>query len=304
VREIVDTGVELVRHIVRSQLPDCRAESVRPLGEGLDHVAYEVDGDLVVRFGHADRDGPCAPRIGREVALLGVVAGISPLAVPRPRFAVPERCCYGYDKLAGVPMLRLPPEVRARHSGTVAASLGELLGAMHGTPAAEVAHLVPTDVAPATEWLREAADLYADVAAHVPAAYDRVIRAFLDTAPPPDTGDPPVFSHNDLGIEHVLVDPDSGQVTGVIDWSDAALCDRAYDFGLLLRDLGPAALHAALARYARRDAYIHARAKFYARCALIEDFAYGLDSGRAEYAAKSRDALDRLFAPSAYSDPA
>jgi aminoglycoside phosphotransferase (APT) family kinase protein len=113
-----------------------------------------------------------------------------------------------------------------------------------------------------------------------------------------------VFSHNDLGIEHVLVDPHSGQVTGVIDWSDAALCDRASDFGLVLRDLGAGALHAALARYTRGGACIHARARFYARCAVIEDLAYGLDSGRAEYAAKSRDALGRLFASGAHSDRA
>jgi len=30
-------------------------------------------------------------------------------------------------------------------------------------------------------------------------------------------------------------------VTGIIDWSDAAIVDPAHDFGLLHRDLGPAA---------------------------------------------------------------
>ena len=152
-----DAGV--VRDILRSQLPDCRAASVRPLGEGLDHVAYEVDGELVVRLGRGGRDDACAERVAREVALLGVVARISPVAVPRPRFAVPERCCYGYAKLGGVPMLSLPPAVRARHAETVAASLGGLLRALHATPVAEVGHLAPTDVQPATQWLREAADL-------------------------------------------------------------------------------------------------------------------------------------------------
>jgi aminoglycoside phosphotransferase (APT) family kinase protein len=34
--------------------------------------------------------------------------------------------------------------------------------------------------------------------------------------------------------------------TGIIDWSDAALADPAYDFGLLCRDLGAAALDLAL----------------------------------------------------------
>jgi len=51
-----------------------------------------------------------------------------------------------------------------------------------------------------------------------------------------------VFSHNDLGIEHVLGTPATAAVTGVIDWGDAALIDPACDFGLLYRDLGAAAL--------------------------------------------------------------
>jgi phosphotransferase family enzyme len=219
------TGVDLVRDIVRSQLPAYRAASIRPLGEGEDHVAYEVDGRLVVRLGRDERPGACAPRTERELALLDVVARIATLPVPRASFAVPERCCYGYARLDGVPVLSLAPRLRARHASAVAASLGELLAALHATPVAEVAELAPTDLRPATEWLREAADQYAGVAGHVPAAHDRAIRAFLDTAPP-ETRDPPVFSHNDLGIEHVLVDPDTGRVTGVERRGDLRPCPR------------------------------------------------------------------------------
>jgi aminoglycoside phosphotransferase (APT) family kinase protein len=56
------------------------------------------------------------------------------------------------------------------------------------------------------------------------------IQAFLATTPPDGTP-AQVFSHNDLGIENVLVDPDTAAVTGVLDWADAALVDPAYDFG-------------------------------------------------------------------------
>lgn len=165
-------------------------------------------------------------------------------------------------------------------------------------PIADVADLVLEDVQPATEWLREAVDLYGEVRVHVPVRHRAAIRAFLAT-PPPDRADPPVFSHNDLGIEHVLVDGATGWVTGVIDWSDAAICDRAYDFGLVLRDLGPAPLRAALARYAAgggRSAGLEPRAWFYARCAAIEDLAYGIESARRAYTSKTLGALDWLFA--------
>jgi aminoglycoside phosphotransferase (APT) family kinase protein len=273
-----DPRVELVRGIVRSQLPRWRTDAVRRLGAGQDHVAYEVDG-LVVRFGASDP--------AREAALLELGARVSPVAVPRVEFAVAEHGCYAYRRLPGVPLLNVPAP---RDVPAIASRLGELLAALHAVPVADVAHLVPTDLQPPAEWLREAAELYPAVAAHVPGAHDRAIRAFLDT-PPPEPADAPVFSHNDLGIEHVLIAPASGEVIGVIDWSDAAICDRAYDFGLLLRDLGPAALLAA-----GMPADDEEHAWFYARCSVIEDLAYGVATGRAEYARKSLDAMDWLFA--------
>src|SRR5690606_16160164 len=66
----------------------------------------------------------------------------------------------------------------------------------------------------------------------------------------------------------------------VIDWSDAALADPAVDLARLHRDLGPAAREAL-----RRsdDGLIGGedldRGAFYARCALLQDLAYGARSG-------------------------
>jgi aminoglycoside phosphotransferase (APT) family kinase protein len=91
------------------------------------------------------------------------------------------------------------------------------------------------------ELLAEARDNYAAVAAHPPPPDRPAIEAFLDgplPAPPASLA----FCHNDLGIEHVLVEPQTMAITGVIDWSDAAVADPARDLGLILRDLGPGRL--------------------------------------------------------------
>ena len=82
-------------------------------------------------------------------------------------------------------------------------------------------------------------------------------------------------------------------VTGVIDWSDAALVDPACDFGLILRDLGPDALTAAVRAYG--GPVSTARASFYARCKLLEDLAYGLRTGRDAHVTKSLTGLTWLF---------
>ena len=87
-------------------------------------------------------------------------------------------------------------------------------------------------------------------------------------------------------------------MTGVIDWSDAAIVDPAVDFGLLYRDLGPAAAHAAVGSYrtgANELVALEERARFYARCSVFEDLAYGLQTGRDRYVDKSLAALAWLF---------
>lgn len=72
-------------------------------------------------------------------------------------------------------------------------------------------------------------------------------------------------------------------MTGIVDWSDAAIVDPAYDFGLLYRDLGPAAVDVAIRGY-RTDVTdvvaLGQRAAFYAKCKVFEDLAYGLRRDR------------------------
>ncbi|MFF3418832.1 phosphotransferase family protein [Streptomyces sp. NPDC002698] len=286
-----------VRGVVVTHMPEYQVESVVRLGGGLDNLAYEVNGELVVRFSKEPDPARRTALVDHEARVLAAVAGISPLPVPEPVFTVAEQGCLAYRKLPGVPLLDMPRHRRSAHGTSIAATLGELLTALHAAPVDRLADLVETDHRPPAEWRHEAAEDYATVAGQVPAAHRRSVEAFLDAAPPHD-GCAPVFSHNDLGIEHVLVDPGTWTVTGIIDWSDAAVVDPAHDFGLLHRDLGPAATRAAIRGY-RTDAHdlaaLGERAVFYARCSVFEDLAHGIETGQGKYVDKSLAAMEWLF---------
>jgi aminoglycoside phosphotransferase (APT) family kinase protein len=190
---------------------------------------------------------------------------------------------------------------RLAHARLLAVTLAELLTAMHDVGVEPMADLVDIDDQPPAQWRDEAMEIYTEVGGKVPPAHRRSVEAFLD-APPPSDRYALVFSHNDLGIEHVLIDPVTWTITGIIDWSDAAIVDPAYDFGLLYRDLGPAALDAALGAY-RTDANdpeaLGQRAVFYARCSVLEDLAYGIEAGQDKYVDNAVAAMEWLFpAPS------
>ena len=304
--------------------------TVEPLGEGLDHSAYLLNGELVVRFRRSPAE---ADQVAAEGRLLAFVSGISPVPVPRPVFV--DAGCMAYPRLPGVPLISA-----GAAPASVGSRLGELLAVLHAVRPEQVAGFAEVDDTPPAEWLAEAVELWPSVAEHVPAAYRPAVETFL-AAQPPAAAVTLVFSHQDLGIEHVLADPVTGAVTGVIDWSDAAVGDPARDFGLILRDLGPAALTAALHSTTRPrrggevsprggdvpprgggvlsraddvpsrggevpsrggdvpsaggDAGLVRRAEFYARCGLIADLAYGVASGRAEYTTKSLTGLAWIF---------
>ncbi|MDQ3405691.1 MAG: phosphotransferase [Actinomycetota bacterium] len=276
-----------VRRVLAAHLPEYRVESVERLGEGWENIAYEVNDEVIVRF----TKSPDTAVVEREGRLLATVAEIVSLAVPAPLFVSAADGCMAYRKVPGVPLLDLPIEARAPHAAAVGAELGRMLAELHAIPVERMACLVGQDADPLTRWHSDAVEEYATVGGLVPERHRAAVERYL-AAPVPDERFDLVFSHNDLGIEHVLVDPVSWAVTGVIDWSDAAIVDPAYDFGLILRDLGPVALDAALGTV---DDRFRERAVFYARASVFNDLTYGVDMGKDAYVEKCVAAMEWLF---------
>jgi aminoglycoside phosphotransferase (APT) family kinase protein len=277
-----------VERLVSLGLPGYDVRTVTPLGSGLDNEAYEVNGELVVRIARE----PAVVR--REAALLEWVGTVSPLPVPAPVFALPDDGCLAYRKLDGTPLIDVPVDVRSGYAVRVAAELAGLLAVLQAASIEQLVELVEVDDEPLGVWRDEAAESYPDVASSLGPDLQAAVEEFL-RQPVPAPAPRLVFSHNDLGIEHVLVSPETNDVSGVIDWSDAAICDPARDLGLILRDLGPAAFDTALTRSDPADEGLAERARFYARCSLLEDLHFGLQSDRPTYITKSLHAARWVF---------
>jgi aminoglycoside phosphotransferase (APT) family kinase protein len=262
-------------------------------GEGLENVAYDVNSEFILRISKEADPDRRASLVTREAELLRVITPFCPVPIPAPTVVAGSALLY--PTLAGRPLLDMPGAFRRRHTADISATLGGFLAALQAIPLALVADYVETDDDPMTQWLSDAVESYRAASGIVPAQFRGRIEAFLGNAPPPGRQQL-VFSHNDLGIEHVLVDSETAAVTGILDWTDAALVDPAYDFGLLERDLGPTALDAALANHSTdQRAAITQRAGFYARCSVLEDLAWGDEAGREPYVRKALDALVWLF---------
>jgi aminoglycoside phosphotransferase (APT) family kinase protein len=259
--------------------------SVAVLGGGLDHVAYEVNGEIVVRWSRGAED------VRRETELLAAVAEVFLLPVPEVVFVDPDVGALAYRKLPGVPLLGRDLD----QLEWLGPPLGEALTALHGADPGRFEGLLVLDREPLAAWRDEAAAGYREIRDRLPPRPRAMVERFLEAALPAEP-DRVVVCHNDLGAEHLLVDAAACRITGVIDWSDAALADPAIDLGLVFRDLGPDVLDGVLAHYgpAWRDRD-RERAVFYARAALIEDLVYGWRTGARAYVEAGQRHLERTF---------
>lgn len=122
--------------------------------------------------------------------------------------------------------------------------LAGMLRELHGVPSEEAAGILGTD--PTVEaWKNRQVRFRELLEAELFPRLDRELRdrvaaeydAFLDR----EFDFTPVFTHSDLGAEHVLVDPDTARPTGLIDFDWADVGDPALDFVGLLRALGTSA---------------------------------------------------------------
>jgi aminoglycoside phosphotransferase (APT) family kinase protein len=260
----------LVRH-----LPDYEVRSIVKRGEGLDNAAYEVNGELIVRASKETDPALRSESTQREAQLLAVVAGLSTLPVPEPLFVDAKAGLLAYFKLSGDPLMDHPVAEPAR----LAPALGGFLSRLHQAPLKRVEHLVERDAYSLLAWREDAQRDYQEISGHLSKVHRPLVENFLWSTPPPEprgTG----FCHNDLGAEHVLVDVETNTVTGIIDWTDAAIADPARDLALIYRDLGPEVFELTLAHYEGYfDDADRERAVFYARCKLLENIAHGVRTG-------------------------
>lgn len=103
----------------------------------------------------------------------------------------------------------------------------------------------------------------------------------------------PALLHNDFAAEHILCDPATQTVTGIIDWSDIAVGDRSIDFAGVFHWGGEAFIDAVLSTYdGPIDDVVVPHARFLAACRGVGDVTFGLETGRREYIAAGIRALE------------
>lgn len=282
---------------LRVRYPDLPIQRYTVFTNGWDSLALALDDTWLVRCA---RRPDVEAQLAIEARLLPALAPALPAPIPHfeligdpgargPTFA-------GYRLLPGV---ALPDALAAApdQASALACQIGAFLGALHAFPLERAAAAVapfslPSEGAGAGT-RRHYADFYEYVRAHVFPLLDAPAQARAAALWEPFLADDANFAfrsvliHADLAGEHILCDPATGALTGVIDWGDARTGDPALDFTGLLRVAGPAFANASLAAYPGPiDTTFRRRMEFYARLIPYHEARFGLDTHQPDHLAR------------------
>ena len=298
---------ELVARVLREQFPAHAPHAVRYLGAGWDHVAYELNAQWIVRM---PMRASVAARVPIELGVLELARAVLPLELPvielrgRPSALYPYPFS-GYRKLPGVIAQHAPLERWCTRDN--ARVLGAALGALH-TIAIERARVAGVLDASASEHsCRGRAERVRRAQPRMQAALGRErarrCAAFLAQRPLIAAGaGARVLRHDDLHLEHLLLDAGMQRVTGmqritgIIDWTDASIGDPAAEFVALWLSCGEAFVRDVLDAYpGPSDAGMLERIRIRARWSTLDWLARSLERDPQRIAARFAD-FERAFA--------
>ncbi len=262
----------------RAILPDVEFGQVEVNNEGLANTVFIVNGSLVVRFARSEA---YAHILQREIAILDAVRPRTRLRLPAPVYQAAD--CVVYPYLAGQPFTRktllgLDADSRA----ACAEALGQFLAVLHSTSLDRLAAEIPATPAPVRreDWLeiRERArrKVYPLLLRYQVEWAEDLFASALERDEFFDY--PPALIHGDLACYHILFDPRSARLSGVIDFGVAGTGDPALDLGSLMTTYGEPFTAALGSSYPGLAALLP-RARFYAQSIELQWVLLGIESG-------------------------
>jgi aminoglycoside 2''-phosphotransferase len=257
-------------------LPGTGLTPLEPLGQGDFCLAFALGSSVVRVARHAE----AAAALGRETCVMANIAPLLPLPVPRLSFTAPSGCppFTVHEAVAGEALSHedweaMPPGAQEE----TAASLALFLSALHAISTENGVGCI-LNQHDAAEWAQRLHEASADT---IRGLLDSTTQRRLDRTlaqwaqPSAQETAAPVLIHCDIAPGHVLYNPQSGRLTGVIDFGDIALGEPARDFIYIYEDFGPNMLERVLHAYnqASPPVTMYAIRKWY----LLEAIAWTID---------------------------
>lgn len=256
--------------LIEAAFPSIVSRELEFLGSGWEFDAYRSVDGWVVRF---PRRADAARLFEKEGRVHRLVAGVLPdgISVPRVERVADPVLGFPYPFAAHRFIPGIPAdEVNPTFLKSLASQIGATLGAIHSVPERDArgAGITEPDIDDegASDWINQGLSALSALRGSHPLV-DGAVKWVADARfPVPRFAGPLRLIHQDLSPEHVLVNPATGLLTGILDWTDAILGDAARDFVFLVAWRGWPFTEEVLGSYPHTvDAGFRDRLRFMAR---------------------------------------
>jgi aminoglycoside phosphotransferase (APT) family kinase protein len=286
--------------LIRNYFPSVDAATLRYLGSGWQFDAFLTADEWVFRFPRWEWSGELfesEARVHRFAAQILPpqirIPKVELLAAPTAQFPYPFA---GHRFIPGVGGDTLDEKLLP----TLANDVAMFLSALHSTPppvaGAAGIREIPLNDPGRRDWLEHgiaAAAQLRELDSVVEQAVEWLGRASIT---PPSLGGTLQLIHGGLAPEHLIVDPSTGALIGVIDWTDAQLGDAARDFVFLVTWRGWKFVEDVLRIYPRAvDREFRTRLRYMAQMLSVIWLAFAYEQGAD--LTKHVQAVHNAFAP-------
>lgn len=265
--------LERIHQILAANDPEAVIQSYTVNHDGLANHVLIINGESVFRFAFGEY-GRKALQAERKI--LKAIEGKMPLPTPAPFYQADDMLAYHFlagQALGRERLLNLPDSQQQ----VLADQLGQFLYQLHQIAAADLPHTLAPITVDAWRGLsqRVRERIYPLLLPHQRSWAEEL----LSFAEKPENFIGPVsLIHGDLAPYHILYNPKTQKLSGVIDFGVAGLGDPASDLGCLLQNYGLGFVQRMSSAYPDLKEYLP-RARFYAQAIELQWVLLGLESG-------------------------
>lgn len=231
-------GRKVFQDIIRRLYPNIKDEHIRIFDDGWDYVVFVIDGQKAIRF---PRRQDYAEKLPVEVSFLDHFGSQFPISVPKLVLKADEKTGLPYVTYDFIPGVQFKKNISGTFSKEelcqTAGQIGNFLNKLHSLPIDKSIELGVRQVESLATWKIKFEKIKTKVFPHIPGPEQdwatSIFQNFFTTVlknPMPLT-----VIHSDIMPEHIIVNPKTHTLSGIIDFGDIEIGDPAYDFAFLAK---------------------------------------------------------------------
>jgi aminoglycoside 2''-phosphotransferase len=229
---------KVFQDIIRRLYPNIKDEHIRIFDDGWDYVVFVIDGQKAIRF---PRRQDYAEKLPVEVAFLNHFSGQFPVSVPDLTLYIDEKTGSPYVTYDFIPGVQFKKNISGTFSKEelrqTAGQIGSFLDKLHSLSVDKAKKLGVRQVESLKTWRSKFEKIKTKVFPHISGPEQdwatSIFQNFFTTVlenPMPFT-----VIHSDIMPEHIIVNPKTHTLSGIIDFGDIEIGDPAYDFAFLAK---------------------------------------------------------------------